>query len=405
MTHNSVWASVSAAADFLSDHPNSILLCLYFAIIFLGLLLFFLGKTAETKLRGHPFRVGTVAFLLAITLLWWVPRWQAKALEEKYSTSASSALSNTARTNSPINPPVTQNGISPAQLQWAEDQARSSLAQILGGLFLLVGLYFTWWRMEEAETSRTAAREEAEKSRAAAQTQATETARIAQEGLITECFARAIEQLGTDKMGVRLGAIYSLERIAHDSKRDHWPIMEVLTAYVRDRFPLGSIKYDIPDVDLQATVTVLGRRTLSYEVEKQRLDLTRTDLIGVDMRGLHFEKADFTLADFRGARLNGAHLEGATLTGAFLSEAYLSGVHLENAELMHAFLGGADLTEALLQGAHMNAADLEKTVLRDSHLEGADLQGAHGLTQEQISSAHTDEKTTKLPSGLVHGKH
>ena len=37
---------------------------------------------------------------------------------------------------------------------------------------------------------------------------------------------------------VRLGAIYALERIAFDSPRDQWTIMEVLTAYVRQNAPV-----------------------------------------------------------------------------------------------------------------------------------------------------------------------
>ncbi len=36
---------------------------------------------------------------------------------------------------------------------------------------------------------------------------------------------------------VRLGGIYALERIARDSPKDHWTIMEVLTAYVRENSP------------------------------------------------------------------------------------------------------------------------------------------------------------------------
>ena len=36
---------------------------------------------------------------------------------------------------------------------------------------------------------------------------------------------------------VRLGGIYALERIANQSERDYWPIMEVLTAYVRENTP------------------------------------------------------------------------------------------------------------------------------------------------------------------------
>jgi hypothetical protein len=44
----------------------------------------------------------------------------------------------------------------------------------------------------------------------------------------------AIEQLGTDSLAVRLGGIYALVQIAFDSAELHWPIMEVLTAYLRD---------------------------------------------------------------------------------------------------------------------------------------------------------------------------
>jgi hypothetical protein len=56
--------------------------------------------------------------------------------------------------------------------------------------------------------------------------------RTAEQGHITDRFTAAVEQFGSDKMAVRLGAIYALERISKDSRRDHWTIMETLTAYV-----------------------------------------------------------------------------------------------------------------------------------------------------------------------------
>ena len=62
-------------------------------------------------------------------------------------------------------------------------------------------------------------------------------ARTAEQGHITDRFTAAVEQLGSDKMAVRLGAIYALERISRDSRRDYWTIMETLTAYVREHAP------------------------------------------------------------------------------------------------------------------------------------------------------------------------
>src|SRR5215218_5855243 len=62
-------------------------------------------------------------------------------------------------------------------------------------------------------------------------------ARVAEQGHITDRFTKAVEQLGSDKLEVRLGGIYALERVARDSRRDHGPIMETLTAFVRENAP------------------------------------------------------------------------------------------------------------------------------------------------------------------------
>src|SRR5215472_8274288 len=52
---------------------------------------------------------------------------------------------------------------------------------------------------------------------------------------ITETFSKAIEQLGSDKVEVRLGGIYSLERISKESPDDYLTVMENLSAFVRER--------------------------------------------------------------------------------------------------------------------------------------------------------------------------
>lgn len=53
--------------------------------------------------------------------------------------------------------------------------------------------------------------------------------------LVNDTYVKAIEQLGHAKMEVRLGAIYALERIAATDRDYHWPIMETLCAYIRER--------------------------------------------------------------------------------------------------------------------------------------------------------------------------
>src|SRR5262249_24358869 len=54
---------------------------------------------------------------------------------------------------------------------------------------------------------------------------------------LTERFTKAIDQLGQmadDKLDIRLGGIYALEQIAKESKELHRPVMEILTAFLRE---------------------------------------------------------------------------------------------------------------------------------------------------------------------------
>jgi hypothetical protein len=267
-----------------------------------------------------------------------------------------------------------------------ENDAHTTLIQAVGGAAFLFGLYFT------ARTWRTT-----------------------QEGQITDRFTKAINQLGEtgpEKLAIRLGGIYALERIARDSERDHWPIMEVLTAYARTHAPwqqqqLPPRDQDRPKVlaDIQAILTVLGRRLFYREQVNQRLDLHLTYLRSVDCPNAHLERAIFQFAYLSGATLSEAHLEDADLLGAWLNGSNLRKAHLEGANLMGAHLDGADVCCAHLEDAQLIGAFLKEQVdftgvyLDGTHLEATDLTEVVGLTREQLASAITDENT-QLPGYL-----
>jgi uncharacterized protein YjbI with pentapeptide repeats len=281
-------------------------------------------------------------------------------------------------------------------------------AQILGGAFFLFGLYFTYQNLVLNQ----------EKNRA--------DMFIAQEKHTTDLYTKAIEQLGSDKMEVRLGGIYALERIARDSEKDHGPIMEVLTAYVREKAPWPPKRLNAakeppaasgkpasglkkpttkpapevkPPTDIQAILTVLGHRTRIYKkAGDQRLDLRRTDLRGADLHAAHLEGAGLDRAHLerallwdahlQGAHLREAHLEGADLDGAHLERADLQEAHLERAHLK-AYLDMADLRRAYLQGADLKEAYLEIAYLSRAYLQGAFLAKA-SLWKAYLDGAHLE---------------
>lgn len=258
---------------------------------------------------------------------------------------------------------------------------------IVGGSALLFGLYFTARNLQVSQ----------------------HTLQVSQEGQITERFTRAIDQLGSDKIEIRLGGIYALERIARDSERDHSPIMEVLTAYVREHAPSrleeGQMRGEDgaeekpdedsnaepeltdappPDPDVQAIMTVIGRRAHYWgQGETELLDLSGVDLRGADLRKANLVGADLSevnrtapsglriryILDLRGANLSRANLSGANLSGAYLSGAVLWRADLRGADLVGADLRRADLSEANLVQEQVEQAEGDDTTQIPDHLK------------------------------------
>jgi uncharacterized protein YjbI with pentapeptide repeats len=270
---------------------------------------------------------------------------------------------------------------------------------------------------------------------------------LTEQGQLTDRYTKAIEQLGSEKLDVRLGGIYALERIAVDSSRDHPTVVEVLSAFVRehseprhtDSQPVladvlrpflegltepvhGNPPLSVdpgeksgPAADLQAAVTVLGRLP-------KRPGVSRGDLSGAQLAGVWL-----TQADLSGAQLSRVNLSGATLRFVSLSDAELRQANLSEAKLDRVDLSGAYLNESNLCGIKLSETDFSRgrwywlqkwfwgrvnvaeampkprqeveANLSDAQLNGADLSGAAQLTQRQLNVAQGDT-TTKLPDGL-----
>ncbi|MGY3676455.1 pentapeptide repeat-containing protein [Streptomyces sp. TE33382] len=213
--------------------------------------------------------------------------------------------------------------------------------------------------------------------------QANEQARddraLAKEGQITDRYTAAVGNLGEDKVDVRLGGVYALQRIMQDSRRDHPTIANVLATYIRTHTAKPPAKgQDIP-ADVHAALTVLATR-----------DTTRDGTFLFDLHGTKLPNVTLALGGFEGA------LDNADLSRADLHGTDVSSTDLRGADLSLADLRGADLHGADLRGADLSGADLRDADLHGADLSGADLRDA-GLTMEQIDSAVTDSDT-KLPA-------
>lgn len=226
---------------------------------------------------------------------------------------------------------------------------------------------------------------------------------------MTERFTRAIEQLGSSDVDVRLGGIYGLERIGRDSAADSVAVVEVVAAFVRHHAPWPpKTSVDDPEADtISSTVALLRRRAPDVQAAMTVLGRAhwRDRAVELQLPGVDLRRAFLPDADLQGAWLHDVHLEHAALSGANLCKANLGNARLKAANLRDAILEDVDLHDADLEGANLRGARLDRADFRiDEGRRGASLRGAelHGARLgEAMNLADADLRGARADNGTI----
>jgi hypothetical protein len=101
-----------------------------------------------------------------------------------------------------------------------EDNYRKTVGQALGGIAFLLGTGLAYLQFSQQQR--------------ASDLQSSHQQRAAHDLLISNQVSKGFEQLGSEKLVVRLGGIYALEGVMNNSDQYHQPVLEALTAFVRE---------------------------------------------------------------------------------------------------------------------------------------------------------------------------
>jgi uncharacterized protein YjbI with pentapeptide repeats len=255
-------------------------------------------------------------------------------------------------------------GVEEKELAKLGNEARATVVQALGGFALVLTLALTAYQVNETRRS------------------SEENLRIAEEGQVTERFARAVEQLGarnpdgTAAIDIRIGALFSLRRIGNDSDRDTQAALLVVASYVANNHQVGELREaglspcslewrerrQAPRADvgvaLKQVLPVLSRQYLAREGPNvlayvlEGVDFAGTDLSAVDFYGAGLERVSF-----RGANLNSARFERAFLGRVDFQSACLANADFREVngtfelDMRGAFSGGAQIPSAVRASA------------------------------------------------------
>jgi hypothetical protein len=188
-----------------------------------------------------------VAFVVAAIAIWfallWVPEWMASQYDfEKVKDWAAQVAAN-----------------------------RTLLLSMIGGIGVAVTSYLAYGTFVLSQEAAKIARE---------------TFTATQDRIVTETMSQAIEHLSSDNASARLGGVYTLVRIAKKSEPDYFPIIQILTGFLRtlNQEPdPGSVpkqkkagRFDCPD-EVRAVLTAIGERYFP-DAEGYSIELSYTKI-------------------------------------------------------------------------------------------------------------------------------
>ena len=278
-------------------------------------------------------------------------------------------------------------------------QARTGITQAFGGLALIATLAITAYQVNQTQRS-------SENNLKLAD----ENFQLAERGQVSERFSRAVEQLGatntdakrTPALDVRIGALFSLRRIALDSKeKENTPqAFLVVATYIGNNYkvpylkprhkPDGCGEFSPVRADVRTALTSvlpdlaellekrgveppLGLRgAVLDQIAVDDLDFESLNLTQIKLRYAHLKGAKFRKSLLAFARFDHARLTSARFTDARLNNSSFAGACLKNARFQRAKLKGANFSGALLVGADFRGATFSRTTqFASAHLKGA----------------------------------
>jgi uncharacterized protein YjbI with pentapeptide repeats len=226
--------------------------------------------------------------------------------------------------------------------------ARDGLLRLATACGVVTAGLLAWGRLELSRDEHRLARATDERA-VAADERATAAHRLSERGQATERYTRAVEQLGSGDPAVRVGALYALERIAHDSPDDRDNIYDVVCAWIRHHSvqrddhgePITTI--DKPEdemvpvdgyaVDYRAAVTIALRPRREWVIPRR--DLALAVVLDMDLSQANLNNVNFGAAHLRRVQLGPLHtvsFEQARI-GSAVFHGSLSGVEFNRASL------------------------------------------------------------------------
>jgi hypothetical protein len=322
---------------------NTLLLILLNCICIL-IILSFTNQARKDSSLGLAVVFGVIALVVSIFTLWKLPKRQV-AFSKNLSPDAAFTL---------------------------ENEARKTLAQIIGGIFLLVGIYSTLKTIQISEVAQLAGR-----------------------------LDKAVEQLSSEKQHIRIVGLSTLIRLSKESNVYEQEARVIFTTHIREITVLGVLaqgsvppEVGTPPVTAAAPPPVESNKDM--EKYRQEIQLMINHL--GDPAGSGGE-INLSNTNLRGFRFSNRDCKDWKFPRAFLDGTYFDSSNLDSASFQSASLKGVTFERALLSNADFDDTDLSGVNFKKANIKGAKFLSARNLSAIQIEEAENFEYA-QLPQAI-----
>lgn len=230
------------------------------------------------------------------------------------------------------------------------------ILQIIGGIFLVVGAWATYRRVQ-----------------------------IMEQNSIADKLRNAIEQLDSNKTSIVVGSLHALNYIAKTNNEYVQQIVGIFESHIRDRMDKekdwksltweGKKKYRLP-TEVQTILDILFRNKDRTIYQNGIIDLSRCKLHCANLSYANLQNAYLNSTELQGANLSYSNVSNIDMEGANLSFARLIGTKLLKSKISGAYFIGATLSGTNFQFAKLRNARFEHAHISSVHFERAILRRA-----------------------------
>lgn len=229
------------------------------------------------------------------------------------------------------------------EIENLKNELRKSYIQLAGGLFLIIGVIFSYQDLLLTKLNNNNAQ-----------------------------FDKIVELLGNDKNYIKIGAIYSLREFSSANNEYSTISLDILSSYYKD---IAKWK----DTDLNQSNFELFQ-SLLYVIS--------------DLRNHDDRQLDISNTDFRNLVLSSIKLNNTKIINSHFESADLKNAKFDNSILIGSSFDSANLENVSFKNSDLSYSSFKKTNIKNVDFSGAKLSGIEGYSSEEIKKyAITDNKT------------